>query len=243
MVAKKINKNTKTNNNNSGVVVKKNTVAIGSNNGSLSRKAVMNNLAHECIDSKHFPSATGKSNSGSAIGTEEAYQNSIGEEIIKFGKKFTDKQKHDINYVIYHRANADGCAAAFTFWKYATDSGKDQSRTDITFEPFDPGFVRGGGVNPRITAILDKLKGKNVLGLDVSLNKETLEAIKNVANSFIWIDDHATTSNSQLDSVFVGKGHAACAYTYKFFYPEKPIPVFIQYIDNSDAILLLPFFP
>jgi len=247
MVAKKKqpNSNSNSNTNSKNVVVAKNTMVSIKNavNGTLSRKAVMNNLAHSCIDSKTF-AANSKKTSVNTIGSEEAYQNSIGPEIIAFSKKFTDKQKHDINYVLYHRANSDGISASFIFWKYATNSGKDKSRTDIIFEPFDPGFVRGGGVNPRITAILDKLQGKNVLGLDLSLNGETLSAIKNAAASFIWIDDHASTRNAAgIPEVFVGKGHAACAYTYKFFYPDKPIPVFIQYIDNSDAKLFLPFLP
>jgi len=206
----------------------------------LSKESVFNSLAHECVNATEFEAR--KTTRAGTYGNEKEYQDSFGNDILQFSKKFTEKQKQEIDYIMYHRNNADGYTSAFIFWKYLTDSGKNKKYAHIIFEPIDPGFKKGGGVNPRIAPLLEKLKGKNVLGLDVSVNKATLEAINQSANSLIWIDDHETTREAkEMDNVFVGEGHSASTYTHKFFYPDQLIPLFVQYIDANDAKLFLPY--
>lgn len=238
------NKNVKKNNN--GNKINKANTNNQINNvlrkNGITRKDLMNSVAHECVNSKDFPLIKSP-NASAPIGNEKEYEESIGTEILDFEKKFTEKQKKDINLIIYHRANADGIAGAFIAWKYLTNSGKNKSRDDLSLEPFDPGFVRGGNVSPRAKPLIERVKGKNVLGIDISLNKASLEALNASANSMIWIDDHETTKEAEMDNIFVGNKHAACAYVNRFFYPKEPTPMFIQYIDNSDAKLFLPYLP
>jgi hypothetical protein len=213
---------------------------LSNNSLGLSKKSLMNSIAHECVNGKTFP-ITKLPYGNPPIGNEQAYEESIGTDILTFSKKYTDAQKKAINCIIYHRANADGIAGAFLAWKFLTNNGKDKTRTDLILEPLDPGFVRGGEVNPRIKPLIERIRGKNVIGIDISLNKASLEALNASATNMIWIDDHETTREAGLDNIFVGKGHAACAYVNKFFNPTGPTPMYIQYIDNSDAKLFLPY--
>jgi len=237
---KKTISNTKNNNDNDSDKSKLRKMSNTLIQNVLSRKNVFNSLAHECAN-KHIFEARNTKREGT-YGNEKEYQNSFGNDIMEFSKKFTDKQKRDIDYVIYHRNNADGYTAAFVFWKYLTNSGKDKNYGHVIFEPLDPGFKKGGNVNPRIIPLLERIKGKNVLGLDISMNRATLKAIDDATNSMIWIDDHQTTKEAaDMPNIFVGDGHSATAFTQKFFYPDKDIPVFVQYVDANDAKLFLPF--
>ena len=55
--------------------------------------------------------------------TEKQYQESF-KGILEFEKKFTDKQKTQINSVIYHKDNNDGVSCSYITWKYLTKDGK-----------------------------------------------------------------------------------------------------------------------
>ncbi len=192
-----------------------------------------NKLAANAV--KGYDFKNGRNASKSKYKTETEYQNSF-DDILKFEKNFTEAQKKAINFVIYHDSNNDGVVSAYVAWKYLVKENKK----DVSFFGLKPGF--GANVNKRITNILDNMKGKNVLIVDLSYNKQTLDKIRNSANSLLVIDDHRETTEQQKD-VFVGSNHSAVAYTWKFFYPKEKVPKIIQYVDDSDRKLFLPFVP
>lgn len=204
---------------------------IKSNGKTKSRN--FNKLAMNAV--KNYKFDNGKNITKSKYKTEAEYQKSFGD-ILDFEKKYSAKNKKDINLVIYHDDNNDGIIAAYVAWKYLV---KDNKKS-VDFYGLKPGF--GEMINRRIENIMGEIRGKNVLILDLSYNKETLNAIRDAAKSLIVIDDHPETTEKGKD-IFIGKDHAAVAYTWKFFYPGEKVPKVIQYVDDSDRKLFLPFVP
>lgn len=171
--------------------------------------------------------------------TEADYQNSFAD-IIAFQKKYTAKEKKEINFIIYHDENNDGVMSAYIVWTFLTGNGKNSLGEKVVWLPLKPSFSEN--TDKRIIRQISAMAGKSVIVLDLSYNRKTLDAIRQVAKSLIVIDDHQFTTEMG-KGVFVGENHSASAYTYKFFYPEKNISKIVQYIDDSDRKLFLPFIP
>jgi hypothetical protein len=168
--------------------------------------------------------------------TEKEYQDSF-DDILKFEKEFTDKQKKDINVVIFHTDNNDGVISAYITWRYLVLENKK----DVKFVGMKP--AKGKGIDRRVQNIINDIKDKNVLILDLDYNNEVLDYIKNNTKEMIVIDDHHGGAPYKDSKVFVGQNHAAVAYTWKFFYPKEKVPKLVMYVDDSDAKLFLPFIP
>ncbi len=146
--------------------------------------------------------------------------------------------KDSIDVIIYHGSNNDGLLAAYIAWKYLV---KDSGKKDVLFYGFKPGH--SDRIDQTIERNLDRLRGKNILILDLSYNPITLDTIKSVAKLMLVIDDHKGSTIPSAN-VFVGDDkHAACAYTWKFFYPNEIVPKNVMYIDSSDRKLNLHFLP
>lgn len=171
--------------------------------------------------------------------TEADYQNSFAD-IIAFQKKYTAKEKKDIDFIIYHDENNDGVMSAYIVWTFLTGNGKNSLGEKVVWLPLKPGF--GENVNTRVSRQVAMMAGKSVIVLDLSYNRKTLDTIRKTAKSLIVVDDHQFTTEVG-EGVFIGENHSASAYTYKFFYPEKKIPKIVQYIDDVDRKLFLPFIP
>ena len=168
--------------------------------------------------------------------TQIDYENSFND-ILKFRSKFSLEQLQKINVVIYHDENNDGMSSAAIAWKFLTG---DNDKT-IKYIPLKPGkFVEGSYI-----------KNKNVLVLDIDINKSKnmINNLEKEAESVIIIDDHGSLQSTNKLNVYAGQSsnkrmeHATVAYTWKFFYPQQPVPLFIQYIDSQDAKLYMPFTP
>ena len=165
----------------------------------------------------------------------EKYQNSF-ENIIEFSKKITSTKKKAINCIIFHAENSDGIMSANIALKFLLENKK----TDIHLIPAKPSSG-SGKLNYRITQHQEKIKNKNILILDLQYNQEMLEYFKKYAKNVYVIDDH-NIANSNNSNYFIGNGdHAAVAYTWKFFYPKKDVPIYYQIIDNDDRKLQLPY--
>lgn len=193
-----------------------------------------NKLAMECVKNYNFKSD--KDISKSKYKTEKEYQNSF-DDIIKFQSKFTDAQKKSIEVVIFHDDNNDGVISSYIAWKYLMLENKK----DIKFIGMKPG--KGQGVDFRVKNMADSIRNKNIVIFDLDYNKETLDFMKNTAKMMLVIDDHDGGIKYTDPNVFVGENHAAVAYAFKFFYPKEDVPKVVQYVDDSDAKLFLPFIP
>lgn len=169
--------------------------------------------------------------------SEKEYQESF-DNIEAFASKVTVAKKKSIDAIIYHADNSDGLFSAYIAVTYLGENNK----TDVNVIPLKPSS--GHGIDYRISAVVDKIKGRNVLILDISYNRENLEFIRSNCKELYIIDDHPRNDNIGKNSnkVFIGDDkHAAVAYTWKFFYPKKDVPLFVQIADNDDRKLQLPF--
>lgn len=164
------------------------------------------------------------------IQSYENYEKSFND-IIEFHKFFTKKQLSDIDTIIYHSENNDGMFSAAIVYHYLKEFNKNKNK-DILLIPEKPGKF----------TFKNKIFGKNIIILDLSLNTDFLNEIIKIVKSYIIIDDHSKTIlNDQY--IFNGNYHATCSYTWKFFYPKKDIPNSIIYVDNSDGKAFIPFIP
>lgn len=192
-----------------------------------------------------FPRKEPKEN-WSKYKTEEEYDNSLKNSVI-FSKKFTDEQKKSLNVIVFNKTNADGVMSGYIPWNYITDGGITQ--TEIKVLSSNPNFQKFG-VAKEILAIESYLVGKNVIIVDLSFNKDTLEYINKKANFFVFIDNHRSEEVATLPYVYITdtgskelSNHAACAAVWKFFYPDEPVSYVIQSIDSGDAKLYLKYLP
>jgi hypothetical protein len=203
----------------------------------ISKKNINRKLGN-CM--KKYKIMNPKLQSNYTYNSKEEYDKSFKDEkILEFSKKIKDSDKKSINYVIYNNGNADGLFCAYVAWRYLY---LDNSIDFIRFDPKPP--PREGGIDKRIKT--EDISGKNVLIVDISYNKETINEITKHAKSIILIDDHIATKVSDTSKKFeqfVGKVHGACAYTWKFFYPNEEIPEVIQTIDIQDRPLTLSYIP
>ena len=183
--------------------------------------------------------------------TEDEYEKSM-KSSIDFSKKYTKKQKESFDTLVYHH-NADGVMAAYIAWDYLTDGGKNNVK--LTLVATLPDFRSRGGVSENIKKIENFIKDKNVFMVDLSYNKETMEYVKGITKEFVSIDNHRNPEiQGVLEYAYItddivdqrGKtksAHAACAATWKFFYPDKPVHFLIQSIDSADVKLYLKYLP
>jgi hypothetical protein len=179
---------------------------------------------------------------------DAAYQRSFTK-MDKFQKQFKEQEKREYNYIIYHKDNDDGYVAAYLYWKFITNDGKDRSRSDVVIDAMPGRNFSGSTVVNSVQRQLSRYAGKNILLVDIGFNSATLKAISQVANKLLVIDDHPDiTRNKNRNSVsnmtvFVDKDHCAAASLFKFLHPLKPVPILVQYIDNSDSKLFMSHLP
>lgn len=182
--------------------------------------------------------------------TEEEYEKSM-KSSIDFSNKYTKKQKKSFDTLIYHH-NADGVMSAYIAWDYLTDGGEND--VELTLLSLKPDG-KSKDISIYITKIEHLIKDKNVLMVDLSYNKKTMEYIKNITNEFVSIDNHRNSEiQGQLEYAYITdnrfdergslkSSHGACAATWKFFYPKDPVPYIIQSIDSNDVKLYIKYLP
>lgn len=220
-----------------------------SNSNTSNKRKNMNTKISDCLKKcELFENKNSKISkaSHSAYETEANYQKSFTE-IEKFSKSITEKDRKLIDCCIYNQNNDDGLFSAWVFYKYLVHT---KNATDkITFVPLSP--ASGNRPDWHLEKKLDFIRGRNVIVCDIAYSRVNLEVIAKEASSVYMIDDHPRTERElkELDDIpklkgnwFIGDDkHSAVAYTWKFFFPKVPVPVVVQYIDNDDRKLHLPF--
>ena len=179
-----------------------------------------------------------------AYKTEAEYQKSF-DNILEFAKKFTKKEKTKINLIIYNDEKEDGLYSAYITWMFL----KENNIENVEILPMKPASAQNK-VDYRLQKSLEKIKEKDVIILDIAYSSINLKYIVDNAKSVLIIDDHPRTDNNSIRKIkglenrfFIGdEKHATVAYTWKFFNPRKNVPLYAQYIDNSDRKLYLPYF-
>ena len=219
------------------------------NDNKVNRRGQMNKTISTCLkDCKLFENEDIKMKDleRAAYKNDSSYQKSF-DNIIKFAKTITDKEKKTIDACIYNASNDDGLFSAWCFYKFLEKN--DLLNGYISFVPLSA--ASGNKVDWHLEKQLEYIRNKNVIILDIAYSLPNLELIASVANKIYIIDDHPRndTELKQLNTVkklkgnwFIGDDkHAAVAYTWKFFFPKEPVPIIVQYIDNDDRKLNLPF--
>ena len=176
-----------------------------------------------------------KNTSNHKFSTEEKYEDSFKEDIIKFSKQFTAVKKKSIDVIGFHDENNDGMFGAAIAWHYLVD----ENNKDVMMIPLKPAY--GAGFIDRYRNKINLMRDKVVLILDLSFNDATINHLMEITKELIIIDDHHETTTIINKNVFIGKNHGSIAYVWKFFYSTKKVPTIIQYIDNSDRKLYIPY--
>lgn len=193
------------------------------NNNIVDVKIDFNDLINKAINKENFKLVKNNKNSKKLYNN---YETSF-DDIISFRKKFTKTEINNINAIVYHDENNDGMFSAAIAYHYLKENNND---------------ILLIGEKPGKNKFINKIKDKNVIILDLSINEYILNQVEKNAKTFIIIDDHNQRASNN-KNVFNGNNHSACGYTWKFFYPKENIPKTILYIDSSDGKLFLSFIP
>jgi len=129
---------------------------------------------------------------------------------------------NEVNCVIYHHPCMDGTASAMCAYRYF----KNHPTNKIQY------FPAGHGKSP------PRVAGKNVLICDFSYPYSTLKEMAKVANKLLVIDHHKTAIENLQDlpaeqKIFDVEKSGAYL-TWQYFFPEEPVPLFIQMIQDRD---------
>ena len=187
----------------------------------------INKIMSNSLKNKEYPSSN-SFQSTPVFKSDKEYQGSFTE-IKKLAAKYTDKQKQSIDFIIFNQSNADGITSAYIVLRYLKKKLKrDLTQDDIFLMAARASSGRNSGVAKDIKYNESKIRGKNVIVVDLAYDATTLDFLKQTAKSLIVIDDHPITKsvigNTKLNNknYYIGDDkHAACAYTWKFFYPKK----------------------
>jgi hypothetical protein len=129
----------------------------------------------------------------------------------------------DVDFVIYHDPCPDGFSSAVSAWHYLSNKFPER-------EVMYHGTNYGRAV-PDVT-------GKNVVICDFSYKKDILAKLKAQANKLIIIDHHETAEADLLDFSNENKlfrmDHSGAYLTWRYFHFDKPVPRFIEYIEDHD---------
>ena len=217
---------------------------INENNIKLNNKKVTNplNVIIKPFNKEllKYSTKNNKSNLSEFKNEIKTYENSF-DDIIKFSKKVTTVKKKGINCIIYHAENSDGVMSANIVINYLIEN---KVADDLTIIPAKPSSG-GDFVNKRLEKYESAMKGRNIIILDLQYNNANINYFKSLAKSIIILDDHPVgntgTINDKKVEHFIGSNHSSVAYTWKFFYPKKDVPLYASIIDNDDRKLQLGF--
>lgn len=116
-------------------------------------------------------------------------------------------------------------------------------------------FIRGDYADKEIDALIDRVRGKHVLMADFSYKSKDLQGLMSSSESIVILDHHVTAEKElenfkmkELDSVdnidsiledqkciaFFDMEECGASMTWKFFYPDQPIPYFVERIKDID---------
>jgi uncharacterized protein len=131
----------------------------------------------------------------------------------------------NIDLVIYHHPCPDGCTSATIANKYFKEKNKEVEFWGLP-----------AGNTP--TEVYDKLKNKTVLICDLSFKKDVIVKLLPLVKGLLIIDHHKTAQEDleNLDNQYkiFDMNHCGAVLVWKWFYPDKPVPLFVRYIEDND---------
>ena len=126
----------------------------------------------------------------------------------------------EINYVIFHKNCPDGFGSAWIVNKFLNK--------EIEY--------KGIAASTTVKEIELNIKNKNLLILDISFSKEDIKIVEKITKNFLVIDHHLTYFDqiSKIKNVELDKSHSAIYLTWKKFFPNKEVPLFVKYVEDND---------
>lgn len=134
----------------------------------------------------------------------------------------------DVEMIIYHSPCLDGTGSAFAAWKYFSNHD-NESKIDKKNLEYIPTSI--GKAPPDVT-------DKNVMICDFSYRKDVLLDMISKAKNILIIDHHETAMKD-LESIpnqykIFDMKHSGAYLTWKYFFPDQPVPLLIEYIQDHD---------
>jgi oligoribonuclease NrnB/cAMP/cGMP phosphodiesterase (DHH superfamily) len=130
------------------------------------------------------------------------------------------------DYVIYHKRCFDGFTGFIILHKSNTIKKNALIYPDV----------------PSTTHLPPNIKDKNIIIIDVAYKYDILKQIVRQAKYVTFIDHHVTISNDtyklskEFDNlkVYYDKNKSGATLTWSYFNHNKPVPLFIKYIEDND---------
>jgi uncharacterized protein len=119
--------------------------------------------------------------------------------------------------IIYHSDCPDGFGAAYAAWKKFGDAA--------TYLPWKDHSVLPEGLN-----------GKTVYIVDFSFHAPLLKELNDTNTSVVVIDHHISAEadvRAYPQNIF-DNNHSGCVLAWKYFHPEAPVPLILQYVEDND---------
>jgi len=153
------------------------------------------------------------------------YNSTLEKELKNY--KIDDKDKKEINVIIYNSKNSDGAFSAAIVYHYITDNVKNANIE----------LIRLGEGQQNLLEKINRLNNKNVIILDLQYNDEIYKKLGDVCNKVYSIDNHKSPNNtpSNVKVISSNNGHASCALVWKVFYPTKQVPDAVKLVDLGDS--------
>lgn len=130
--------------------------------------------------------------------------------------------------LIIHHNDPDGRTSAAIAYR----SIKPELRSGVRFAEMDY----------NMPTPLDQIgKDEEVIIVDFSFKPPEMKKVLEKTKKVTWVDHHETAASydygSELKGLrrFVPKGPAACELTWQYFFPDKPIPIAVQFIGDYDS--------
>ena len=141
----------------------------------------------------------------------------------------------EVEVVIYHDPCIDGMASASIIYEY-----KIHNCPEITVDNNHPLIMYPTSYNKPIPND-ELIKGKNVLICDFSYSKEVVLHMIEICNKLLIIDHHKTAQKDLENIPNINKifdmNHSGASLIWMWIYPTRPIPSFIQYVEDNDIWL------
>jgi nanoRNase/pAp phosphatase (c-di-AMP/oligoRNAs hydrolase) len=119
--------------------------------------------------------------------------------------------------ILYHAHCPDGFGSAWSAWKKFGDMA--------SYVPVKRGMM-----------LPDGLQDKEVYVVDFSYTKADIEVAESITKKFVMIDHHVSSEEEiRSASLHVFElEHSGAYLTWKYFFPEHEVPLFLEYISDGD---------
>jgi hypothetical protein len=196
-----------------------------------SEKTNFNAIIRDCVKNKELTQKF-KFSMDPVYATKEAYDKSFTS-IELFSKKFTPEQLKTIDTIVFNENNDGFFAGAIAY--HALKELGAEIKNIVKIKP-------SGSYKPD----RDFDRGSSVFFVDIDFSEFSLKYMLDYCKYMIVIDDHQPKmKHPNFYSSYVeskkANDHAACACTWKFFYPRENVPFVLSYVDSSDSKLYLPW--